>query len=164
MREKLRRREYKRAAAVLITTWLQRSHRSAKAVAARAGMSYDQLYNRYLKEDRPLCTTPDAALALVRAFVEGLTDSERCTAREALAFFDLTQLPLSRFAEARSLFLDHEWQSAWQALTSLSAPGERRAEPAPARAALHQLRAPVSDFVGRGAEQDRIIHWLRQEE
>jgi hypothetical protein len=157
-------------AARLIQRWIDRAGLRKEAAAARAGLTYHMLYRAYLDPSRPLSRNPERALALVRAFVERLTERERCRADEAIAFLDLTGTPIRRFAEAAALFPPAEWRSAFVAHLatqehphqSLRELPQAQAPPAPQRAialdagratglALHlRLELPAAEPTGAG--------------
>jgi hypothetical protein len=105
----------KERVAELVNRWISRAGLRKEAAAARAGLTYQMLYRAFLDPGRPLSRNPDRAIALVRAFVERLTEEERCRADEALTVLDLTGTPLSRVVEVAELFPAHEWQAAFTA-------------------------------------------------
>ncbi len=105
----------KQRVAELVNIWISRAGLRKEAAAARAGLTYQMLYRAYLDPGRPLSHNPDRAIALVRAFVERLTEGERCRADEALTVLDLTGTPLSRVAAIAELFPPAEWHTAFSA-------------------------------------------------
>lgn len=156
-------RERKHALARLLQPMLQTTGLSAQVAAERLGLSYDQLYGRYLKPDHHLHTDPDDTLALAHLLAPGLAGRGAEGLRALLGMLDLLQLPLGRFAELRERFPQPLWAEAWRAVTG-EASAVRAGATAPARPGLFQLRAAARDFVGRGRELERIVGWMRQTE
>jgi hypothetical protein len=148
----------KQRVAELVNRWINRAGLRKEAAAARAGLTYQMLYRAYLDPGRPLSRNPDRAIELVRAFVDRLTEGERCRADEALTVLDLTGTPLSRFAEIAVLFPQAEWQEAFSAY--LETQGTQVHGTAPQRFAL-QLRVAVPEGVQIETERlggGRVIH------
>jgi predicted ATPase len=156
--------------AALINTWLQRSGLKQHVAAQKAGLSESQFYNSYKNPapQRRLNTDPDRALAVVRVFAERVNARDRCTAAEALRFLRLTRFPLDRYDEVRRLFPAEDWQRALVALSDEQAAGAAssgaRWRPTQSEPVRHNLPARPNRFIGRVAEQAKIVQFLRADD
>lgn len=100
------------AAQHLVHQWFQRSRISPQQAISRAREVYAAFQEQHLQADQ-LSTNPEAAVALVTAFVDGVDDERRCTAEEAIHFLERLHLPLDRRVQIGPLFPEAEWQQAW---------------------------------------------------
>ncbi len=89
-------------------TWPQVYSRLRYEDGSALDIDDDEFRHAYLDE-RPMRIDDDLALAVVRAFVERLTDQERSRAQEAIEFLKRTRVPLNHFRKVRNLFPGSEW-------------------------------------------------------
>src|SRR5258708_29137902 len=97
----------------LVEKWLVRSQPKPFQVALRLAMSRDVFHHHYVNRQRRVNHNQDDTVKLIKIFCQGLDAEHRCTAKEAIDFAILSQLPLNRFVELEQLFPADEWQAAW---------------------------------------------------
>lgn len=103
----------------LFEAWRHRSGLSVAQILTRMQLQIDDnftrpmLENRFIRLEPPAPDiTPAQILAVIATFTERLTDTERCTAAEAIELADLARLPVSQFEELRRFFPPEELDPA----------------------------------------------------
>lgn len=97
-----------------VNCWIKRSGQNFRQIAARiqahgCEMSEDALRDRLTSRgERAPDISPNLTMAVIAAFTERLTDSERCRADEALEFAARARLPLTMLKDLNQFFPEDE--------------------------------------------------------
>lgn len=98
----------------LVTNWRERSRLNFGQMVRKiqiygCDMSENALRDQLTgRAERTPNIPPELILAVIAAFTERLTDSERCRADEALEFVDIARLPLTRLKDLNQFFPEDE--------------------------------------------------------